>query len=246
MSFMQSRPLADVKNYPFLTSDEFGNICTNFASICQVANDWNNHNGEWSSISHMTQSGTDSIRITRCGNPSERLVAINGQAKPSPWATADEDDEIEQIDEEELVPMPPESNCREGAEAENDALTATYDIVLSPSYSVPVLHFSVRTARGKLVTELDTIYDHLVPRLFKNQVLGVGIMGGISTTDHPITGAPSFFIHPCNTADALRQVAADREVRLHEYLFLWMGIITGCVGLYAPVRGLVNEDVVKQ
>ncbi|KAF2435086.1 hypothetical protein EJ08DRAFT_389142 [Tothia fuscella] len=110
--------------------------------------------------------------------------------------------------------------------------TVQYEVFLSPSYRVPVVYFSMQDAESRPLRDIDDVYTLLVPQAFKNQLRDVGVIGGISTGDHPITGIPTFFIHPCQTAEALQRVAAGRSVQVEEYMFLWLGIVGGCVGLH--------------
>lgn len=51
---------------------------------------------------------------------------------------------------------------------------------------------------------------------------------------HPITDFPSFYIHPCNTADAMRELLQDRRPSAVEYLMIWLGLVGACVGLHIP------------
>lgn len=62
------------------------------------------------------------------------------------------------------------------------SLVVTYDVVLSPSYSVPVLYFSVEDSTGGPVMDLASIHADIVPVDFRHQVLGVGVIGAISMT----------------------------------------------------------------
>lgn len=67
-------------------------------------------------------------------------------------------------------------------------LDVEYCIVLSPSYQVPVLYFSLRNALSNSSSGgihagpegLDAIYKYLVPTQFTANLREVGIMGGIS------------------------------------------------------------------
>jgi ubiquitin-like-conjugating enzyme ATG10 len=61
-------------------------------------------------------------------------------------------------------------------------LNVTYDILLSPSYRVPVLQFHVRDASGSPVTDHATILSDVVPVDLQRQVADVGVIGGISMT----------------------------------------------------------------
>ena len=55
-----------------------------------------------------------------------------------------------------------------------------YDILLSPSYRVPVLYFRIRDGCTQLVTDIDVVYNYLVPSVHREQLHDVGIIGGIS------------------------------------------------------------------
>lgn len=63
--------------------------------------------------------------------------------------------------------------------------------------------------------------------------------------NHPVTGTPAYFIHPCNTAEALRETIGGRSVSPLEYLQLWFGLVASLVGLYLP-KELVVEPVSRR
>ena len=63
----------------------------------------------------------------------------------------------------------------------------------------------------------------------------------LTTQNHPVSGIPTYFVHPCNTADALRDVADPKSMpNTNTYLLLWLGLVGGCVNLQVP-RALVAE-----
>lgn len=47
---------------------------------------------------------------------------------------------------------------------------------------------------------------------------------------HPVTDLPAFFIHPCQTKEAMEPF--DCGVR--DYLIVWLGLVGSCVGLWVP------------
>jgi ubiquitin-like-conjugating enzyme ATG10 len=55
---------------------------------------------------------------------------------------------------------------------------------------------------------------------------------------HPITDLPSFFVHPCNTHEALIAARDTMAVGMteEEYLLLWLGIVGSAVGLHVPSK----------
>lgn len=59
------------------------------------------------------------------------------------------------------------------------SLQIDYDIVLSPTYQVPVLYFGLRShSHGPL--GLDDVYQYVVPEQYRQELKSVGVMGGIS------------------------------------------------------------------
>jgi ubiquitin-like-conjugating enzyme ATG10 len=59
----------------------------------------------------------------------------------------------------------------------------------------------------------------------------------LTAQNHPLTDRPAYFVHPCNTADAMKDICADREggeVGVEEYLVLWLGLVGGAVGVWVP------------
>lgn len=131
-----------------------------------------------------------------------------------------------------------------------------YDIVHSLSYQVPVLYLSLRreshapqpaSPRGQ-ASDLssDSVYNLLVPPLHRSQVQRVGVMGALSMTDHPFSGTLAYFVHPCQTAQAMADSLGKKAATPEEYLMVWMGMIGGSVGLNVPVemaRYLLDTNV---
>lgn len=135
-------------------------------------------------------------------------------------------------------------------------LHVDYDILLSPVYRVPVLYFLLQRDGHPQSLEIDAVYHLLVPDQYKRELQSVGVMGGISVgvgacafivffriSDrcgahtaqyHPESGVPAFFVHPCNTADAMMRIAGWRKITAETYLLIWLGLVGNCVGLRLP------------
>ena len=64
----------------------------------------------------------------------------------------------------------------------NHGLMVEYDIVLSPTYQVPVLYFRIRDAGCTFPPSINTLYQYVIPEQFKSQVESFGIIGGITMT----------------------------------------------------------------
>ncbi|PGG96632.1 hypothetical protein AJ79_09505 [Helicocarpus griseus UAMH5409] len=127
----------------------------------------------------------------------------------------------------------------------NSKLTVEYNILLSPTYQVPILYFFLRNNNNPSVKGpeglLDVVYKHLVPAQYRSELRDVGIMGGLSLGHHPLSNLPVCFVHPCNTPAAMRDVAADKTVTTETYLLLWLGLVGNCVSLYVPKELLVDK-----
>ena len=145
-----------------------------------------------------------------------------------------------------MQPLPPgETRNEEVEESDNDAeaLLRTsvkaipaskvlYDIVHSRSYQVPVLYITFQHSR---VVSLNEVYDFLVPQSHQSQLKTVGTMGGLSMAEHPMNGMPAYFVHPCQTAEAVQTVVGAQTLGPLEHILLWLGVIGGSVGLNMPV-----------
>lgn len=59
-------------------------------------------------------------------------------------------------------------------------LQIDYDIVLSPTYRVPVLYFALRWHNHQGPLGLDAVYRYVVPAQYRKGLQSVGVMGGIS------------------------------------------------------------------
>lgn len=117
-----------------------------------------------------------------------------------------------------------------------------YDIVLSPSYCVPVVYFTIYDEHGSMITDINAMYETIVPPAYRDHLRSFGVMGGISMTNHPYFDVPSFFVHPCQTAEALENAAGEQEILIQNYLQLWLGIIGNSVGLQAPMPATAQKD----
>ena len=58
---------------------------------------------------------------------------------------------------------------------------------------------------------------------------------------HPVTDLPAFFIHPCNTHEAMVSVHDGQSLSAEEYLIVWLGLIGSSVGLHVPSKLLSDR-----
>jgi ubiquitin-like-conjugating enzyme ATG10 len=62
------------------------------------------------------------------------------------------------------------------------------------------------------------------------------------TQDHPYTGTPVYFIHPCHTASVLEASIDPGGISPYKYLVLWISAICSSVGLNIPLELVVDRD----
>jgi len=140
------------------------------------------------------------------------------------------------------------------------AVSVEYSCVLHQTYQVPVLYFTVRSHTGLQQCTIDDIYSLLVPEVQLTHVRQVGVWGAITygvriaTTiriahpaymevqEHPISGVPAFFVHPCNTAEAIRDLSRSVQINANNYLQAWLGLVGPAVGLHLPLPCSLDKD----
>ncbi|EXJ78529.1 hypothetical protein A1O1_08930 [Capronia coronata CBS 617.96] len=210
--------MATLDAFPSITESEFVKACRalEMRSLDRL------DGTDWTSI---RWSGDELvIKQRRRVNDGDREVC-NGNPKE------------EDGDEENMDPI--EEACHDTLVRGRDdfgALTIDFSITLSPTYCVPVLWFSCPPIVDGKVFSLDQVYRILVPLAFQQSLRSVGVMGGISMAHHPVSDHPAFFVHPCNTHEALSALCTDKSLTPERYLILWLGLIGSSVGLHIPSK----------
>lgn len=181
----------------------------------------------------FSQYGTRYLRITR------RIADNSSRAKEE--ATCDS-----QASEDEVaVPDEDDSEALVARVTDHDYYTRLVqcDVAYSPAYQVPVLYltFSERSTNQSIaLPSPDEVYGTLVPEYFKSPMRSVGVMGALSMAEHPITGIPAYFVHPCRTQEAMSPLLENASPSAKpcggtQYLLLWFGVIGASVGLNVPI-----------
>ncbi|KAF2684689.1 hypothetical protein K458DRAFT_301858 [Lentithecium fluviatile CBS 122367] len=200
--------------FPRLTEAEFKTACTAFHNRFLQHQD---SQQEWTSVDPLQSFNTRYLRITRPLQPNARDTPKSDDAE--------QESEVEESEDEEALPYTP---------APAPEALINYDIILSPTYCVPTLYIHILDPLHRFPPTLDTLYQHLVPSPYASQTRDVGVLGGITITDHPISNKPVFFIHPCRTAEVMEASASGRDLEPEAYLMLWIGAMGKCVGLDVP------------
>ncbi|KAI6838136.1 hypothetical protein KC332_g8303 [Hortaea werneckii] len=196
--------------------------------------------GDWQDARALENDGAYCLRITKVVRPHTPAVPPDG--RDIIYATTDLDRDVvsrgeaeetllhfEEDDSEILTKLSPSST------GVQNAREIHYDIVYSPTYQVPVLYVAFPSSDRSPLPSPDEVYDLLVPEPYRAQLQAVGPMSALSMTgEHPVTGGPAYFVHPCLTQDSMRAVMAGRRVSGAEYLAIWFGIVGSTVGLSLP------------
>ncbi|GAB7359436.1 hypothetical protein MBLNU230_g6084t1 [Neophaeotheca triangularis] len=124
--------------------------------------------------------------------------------------------ELTEHDPEALSPTPP---------SQTPTHTLLYEIHHHPTYQVPVLYLSINPP---------TPFPLVSSTLYSSQLMATGVMGAVTLTDHPLTGKPMWFVHPCRTQEAMAPVVGDHGPE--GYLGLWFGVVGAAVGLSVPTE----------
>ncbi|KAF2876490.1 hypothetical protein BDV95DRAFT_560838 [Massariosphaeria phaeospora] len=208
-------------SFPHVSKSEFGGACGNLAARYAGQGGLQT---DWTSVDVVQHDGDSYLKIEK------DLHLEDHDTTGGRLDVEVDEDELREDDQEALIPPP--------------FLKATieFDIMLSPIYQVPVLYFSIRDPRCRHPPTMATLYHNIIHPQLKAQAENVGVIGGISITDHPATNSPVFFIHPCQTAAVLEASVGAKDITPIEYLMLFIGAIGSYVGLIVPLR-IVQDNV---
>ncbi|CAD6566819.1 MAG: hypothetical protein CYPHOPRED_001130 [Cyphobasidiales sp. Tagirdzhanova-0007] len=132
--------------------------------------------------------------------------------------------------------------CDEAAQDSRLALDRAfvdYYVVYSPSYQVPVLYFRGRDRGSQLKLEL-LLHSALFGRSSREYPLntlneavdGSGHMPAVSQGEHPVSGLPCYFLHPCETSAALQDILGPAQaVPPHKLMETWMMLVGSVVNV---------------
>ena len=101
----------------------------------------------------------------------------------------------------------------------DDAAKLLFHIVYSPPFSCPVLYVRGSFADGRMLRE------EAIQRLWGS------VPAVVTQGEHPVTGAPFFFAHPCETMALMRTLP---EVGVHNWIDAWFSWISPKVGVVFP------------
>ncbi|POR36523.1 Uncharacterized protein TPAR_03223 [Tolypocladium paradoxum] len=227
----------DIENFPFLTREEFSAACHHLdrhycrATLGPLRRRWKLRVcAALDTIFSVDGGYTTYVQITRPVEPTLDHDDLSLDLGKFSISEQDRDDENvmadDMMDEEES-----DAAATIRRMPRHDSPHVTYEIHLHPTYRVPCLWFTLHNLPpDEPAFNIDTVFRRLVPDEYKDGLRGLGGVGGISADHHPITGVPSFFVHPCLVGDAISSFECSKQ----NYLMIWLGLVGGCVGLWVP------------
>ncbi|KAI0526111.1 hypothetical protein F5B22DRAFT_269062 [Xylaria bambusicola] len=238
--------------YPFLTQEEFAEVCHYFdAKYCRTT--LGPLRSQWqlrlrTALDTSPNSDTGVVTFIQITKPLEsrrnnevdnELASRLGNFALNEPPLLDTDQSMadsmlmnEELDTE-VVRYPSKLNPSRG----NGIVE--YEIHLHPTYQAPCLWFSLHNLPfDESPLDIDSVFRHLVPDEFIHRI-GHNPIGGISIDHHPVTGVPTFFVHPCNLGDVMATFDCSKE----DYLTVWLGIAGSCVGLGVPKELAIGLSV---
>ena len=169
-----------------------------------------------------------------CSEEQIYLVTKRQVVQELSFQSLPKDDKLNNI----CVPEEEDISCLEWPRlSSKTTLFFEYHIVLSPTYQVPVLYFNATYPNGAIVSQ-DEIFS-----IVSNNVGTIKDPWSMVTQEeHPILGTPFFYVHPCKTAEVMKQVQkmhqqGGNESSYHNYNFSEC-YLTSWLSIYGPIIGL--------
>ena len=144
--------------FPHLASSEFDEACSALLSRFELHS---HHQNEWTAVERVSQNEITYLSITK-------PLALHPEAPD----TISEPEEIELNEDDDEV----------ADSSTSPRAVIHYDVVLSPSYRVPVLYFTISDIQHRYPPTMETLYSHIMPPTFRVQAEHVGVIGGITVT----------------------------------------------------------------
>ncbi|CAG8956076.1 hypothetical protein HYFRA_00011860 [Hymenoscyphus fraxineus] len=230
----------EYRQWPFLTEEEFNLACA-FLDQRYIRAQLGPTRKIFKINSRRTATtgglSIEILRILQLVNDEDELsMALGKLSGGEDHSRMDMDISNEEADEEALQPQL--LNGLPNYSLYPHQPYVTYEIHLHPTYRMPTLWFTLHDLpMGDPTFDLNSIYRYLVPEEYKTQLRAAGFTGGISAAPHPVNDVPAFFIHPCQTKEAMENF----DIPLDKYLMVWIGLVGGCVGLWIPPEMAKDE-----
>jgi ubiquitin-like-conjugating enzyme ATG10 len=148
----------ELASFPQLDDSDFENACS---TLLAKFRQYGSGQDQWAAVETLRRNEITFLRITK-------PLLVHTKA-PN---TSDDVDEVELDEEDDEV----------AASALPCPAVVHYDVLLSPSYRVPVLYFTIVDSQHRYPPTPETLHSFVIPPTFKSQTEHVGVIGGITTT----------------------------------------------------------------
>lgn len=108
-----------------------------------------------------------------------------------------------------------------------------FSIVYSDVWKVPVIYFTVQQMSGAPCSR-DEVVDILRQQSPQNRV--EDSWDFVSYDEHPMTGTPAFFLHPCRTQERLQLLRCRAQWKQSAQLWSWMSLVFPSLGFAIPAK----------
>ena len=153
---------AELASFPHLNDLAFKNAC---GTLLAKFRQYGHGQDQWATVEILYRNEMTFLRITK-------PLLVHTKA-PNTNDDVDELDELDELDEEDDEVAASALPC---------PAVVHYDVLLSPSYRVPVLYFTVVDSQHRYPPTPETLHSFVIPPNFKTQTEHVGVIGGITTT----------------------------------------------------------------
>lgn len=184
--------------FPHLSESEFRDACR---ALLEAFERHGRTQTEWAAVETVCQNETTYLRISKtlplglgadAGSETEVDVVdnemdqidldLNDSSATSEPSISEDDNEVAQPEPIKLPKLPNDNNAAHPSQPKPSHPTIHYDILLSPTYRVPVLYLTLSTASRPHVAPTSALYARIVPRALRAQVASGGVLGGVSVT----------------------------------------------------------------
>jgi ubiquitin-like-conjugating enzyme ATG10 len=124
---------------------------------------------------------------------------------------------------------------------EEEELEWRLSCVYSDTWRVPVLYLTVQNKRGSPCSR-----DELLQAI-KNGTTD-NSWDFLSAEEHPVTGVPCFFLHPCRTSERLDVLLDTKSIHSGVRLWSWLSMMVPALNMNISPRTfqLVQQDLLSQ
>ncbi|CCX12198.1 hypothetical protein FPQ18DRAFT_357625 [Pyronema domesticum] len=199
-----------LETFPLLSPAEFKTICHGFVALQQnlLSTSQSLKQQIWSLKEKKLPWGQDSVIYLSLSKLARHWPAGRpSEAESEVEGEGEGEGEAEHdITEDDPESLPPLRRLP------NDPIliAVEYNILYSPTFRVPVLWFS-QPPQGVVAVE-----------------------GKLTLGDHPVTGEISWFVHPCQTREAMevwRGTEVETDTEWGRYLAVWLELVGRAAGL---------------